>query len=86
MVLARLAEKLVKFAERLDGKRAGWFQEHLKGARSAAPDNRISVLCIHAIFPLPGSVRGEGPKRRRRRAPEAFPGYDKMPGARLAER
>jgi hypothetical protein len=35
---------------------------------------------------LPGSVRGEGPKRSRRRAPEAFPGYDKMPDARLAER
>jgi hypothetical protein len=37
-----LAEKLVKFAERLDGKRAGWFREHLEGARSAAPDKRIS--------------------------------------------
>src|SRR5262249_6600748 len=46
----------------------------------------ISAPCIHAIFPLPGSVHGEGPKRSRRRAPEASPGYDKMPGAGLVER
>ena len=62
-VLARLVEQLVEFAESLDGKRAGRFQEHLENARPVAPDKRISAPCIHAIFPLPGSVRGEGPKR-----------------------
>ena len=31
------------------------------------PEKRVSAPCIHAIFPLPGSVRGQGPKRSRRR-------------------
>src|SRR5215831_20138803 len=52
LVLARLAEKVVKFAERLDGKWASWFQEHLEDARPVAPDERISAPCIlHTIFP-----------------------------------
>jgi len=57
VVLARLAEKVVKFAECLDGKWAGRFQEHLKNTRPVAPDERISAPCIlHTIFPLsPGS-------------------------------
>src|SRR6516165_5588956 len=74
--------RVVEFAENLDGKRAGRFKEHLEDARPVAPDKRISAPCIHAIFPLPSSVRGESPTWARRRAPEASPGYDKMPGAR----
>ena len=33
-VLARLVEQVVEFAESLDGKRAGRFQEHLEDASS----------------------------------------------------
>jgi hypothetical protein len=45
-----------------------------------APDKWISAPRIHAIFPLAGSVLGEG------QAPEAYLDYDKMPGVRLVER
>jgi len=62
-VLARLVEQVVEFAESLDGKWAGRFQKHLEDARPVAPDQRISAPCFHAIFPLPGSVPGESPKR-----------------------
>jgi hypothetical protein len=62
-VLARLIKQVVEFAKNLDGKRAGRFQKHLENARPVAPDKRISAPCFHAIFPLPGSVRGESPKR-----------------------
>jgi hypothetical protein len=48
------------FPKAPDGKRAGRFQEHLENARPVTPDERIGVPCIHTIFPLPGSVRGEG--------------------------
>src|SRR6516162_6774314 len=48
---------------RHDGKWAGRFQKHLEDARPVAPDQRISAPCFHAIFPLPGSVPGESPKR-----------------------
>jgi hypothetical protein len=58
-VLARLIEQVVEYAESLDGKRAGRFQEHLGNARPMAPDKRISTPCFHAMFPLAGSVRGE---------------------------
>jgi hypothetical protein len=52
LVLARLAEKVVKFAECPDGKWAGRFQEHLEGARPVAPDERVSAPCIlHTVFP-----------------------------------
>src|SRR6516165_8602729 len=56
-VLAGLAEQVVKFAECLDGKWAGRFQEHLEDARPVAPDERISAPHIlHTIFPpSPGS-------------------------------
>src|SRR5277367_6864712 len=75
-VLARLTEKVVKFAERLDRKRAGRFQEHLEDARPVAPDKRISAPCIlHTIFPpSPGSYAATV---RWRRAAELrkSPGY-----------
>jgi len=62
-VLARLIKQVFEFAKSLDGKRAGRLQEHLEDARPVAPDKRISAPCLHAIFPLPGSVRGKSPKR-----------------------
>src|SRR6516165_8961812 len=62
-VLARLVAPVVEFAESLDGKWAGRFHKHLEDARPVAPDQRISAPCFHAIFPLPGSVPGESPKR-----------------------
>src|SRR5262249_39119875 len=53
LVLARLAEKVVKFAERLDGKRAGRLQEHLEDARPVAPDKRISTPSSMRSFHYP---------------------------------
>ena len=52
-VLARLGEKIVQFAERLDGKWACRFEEHLEDARPVAPDKWIGTPCTaHLIFPL----------------------------------
>src|SRR5215472_15582764 len=69
-VLAGLAEQVVKFAECLDGKWAGRFQEHLEDARPVAPDERISApYILHTIFPpSPGSYAC--PKGIRRCVPE----------------
>ena len=60
-VLARLGEKVVQFAERLDGKWACRFEEHLEDARPVAPDKRIGTPCTaHTISPpLPVRPPGE---------------------------
>ena len=41
-VLPRLAEQVVQFAERPDGKRAGRLQKHLENTRPVAPLERVS--------------------------------------------
>ena len=61
-------------------------EDCLVGEPLLAGDEEFLRALVRCGSPVPGSVRGEGPKRSRRRAPEASPGYDKMPGARLVER
>src|SRR5262249_18528416 len=65
LVVARLAEKVVKFGECLDGKWASWFQKHLEDARPVAPDERVSAPWIlHTIFPpSPGSYAATARRR-----------------------
>ena len=49
--LIRLVEQVVEFAESLDGKRAGRFQEHLEYAGPVAPDKRArTALRSSSVF------------------------------------
>src|SRR5262245_54992293 len=56
-----------------------------RGARNPRQADQRAMHSYDLSFRA-GSVRGEGPKRSSRRALEASPGYDKMPGASLVER
>src|SRR5215472_15458283 len=70
-VLAGLAEQVVKFAESLDGKWAGRFQEHLEDARPVAPNERISAIySSYDLSSFAWFLRGDGPKGIRRCVPE----------------
>src|SRR4051812_14139142 len=78
-VLARLGEKVVEFAERLDGKWACRFEEHLEDARPATPYEWVSSPCTaHTIFPsLPFGRRGDSRRsilsaRARRSSPHGW--------------
>ena len=75
-----------EFAESPDGKWAGRFQEHLENARPVAPDNGSArhAFMLSFLYPVQFAVKARSGVGAA--APEAFPGYDKMPGARLAER
>ena len=64
-------EQVVEFAESLDGKRAGRFQEHLEDARPVAPDKRISAPHIlHTISSFTGSFAFAGREVRERAGPD----------------